>query len=679
MAKAEPKERGIEATLAALALTPPQAPAPSAAPTLPLTDDTDGDDDPLAEGDDDLVDDDDDPSLQGGDAPLPAGDRPPPIAPAFVPPAAPATRGRPKAPPKQPAGGRLDKALTEMAPGADRVKIYKRLNGQRWLVGDYTKNDLKGFSDYDSFVTRFIKPKYEDGEYNIVGIDSRGKEYELGEVRLMPDPTRTPEMGAIGLVERIMNEARDQQTQMLARLGTQQSPLELLTGVLALKKQMEGEAGEPLAAAARAASESKSDMVQMMMLMMQMQQQQAAESQKMLMTLMAPKEDPLTKILLMKLLEGGLSGGGGGGGALPPPPPPEKKESMAELIAALGTFMSAMSPGAPDDGYKEQLTTLLPQLLAPRSDGLGTKEIIELLITKRPEGGNEFKSAIDNMATMMNIAQNFNRANEPGAAAGFFDMMSALFSNRDFAGSLAQTIRSKLDGSAGAREQRIQAEEQRLAMERRQLERERRTLPGGGGQPVQQAPQQGAPPPPQQQAQRPPHTPMVTTEQAQEAAKRVVERQGTLPPLPNLTYEHVNSIVMAKDEGECVAKIVSMLIYFAEHEGWKQFIEQILSAFRDGERKRALQWLKALFEGLEQIGMLPPKSPPALLGLMDKHFKTIQEQLAELSVEADAKVTAEALVEGPNVVEAPAEPTPPPAAPPAAPDAAPEAAPPAAE
>jgi len=135
-----------------------------------------------------------------------------------------------------------------------------------------------------------------------------------------------------------------------------------------------------------------------------------------------------------------------------------------------------------------------------------------------------------------------------------------------------------------------------------------------------------------------------------------VARTGKLPELPKLTYEHINAIVMAKDEGECVAKIVSMLIYFAEHEGWKQFIEQTLRAFRDGERQRALQWLKALFEGLEQIGMLPPKSPEALLGLMDKHFKTIQDQLTELNVEADAVVTAEALVTGP--VEVPEPPTP---------------------
>jgi len=280
-AKDAPKERGIEATLAALSITPAQAPAPPAAApaTLPLADDTDdeGDELPGDDGDGD-VDPDDEPGQMGGDVPLPPGDRPPPIAPAFVPPAAAATRGRPKAPPKPPVGGRLDKALTAMAPGADRVKIYKRINGQRWFIQEFTRGDFKGFSDYDSFVTRFIKPKYEDGEYNIVGVDSHGKEYELGEVRLMPDPTKSPEMGAIGLVERIMNEARDQQTQMLARMGTQQSPLELLTGVLALKKQMEGEAGEPLAAAARAASESKSDMVQMMMLMMQMQQQQAADS-----------------------------------------------------------------------------------------------------------------------------------------------------------------------------------------------------------------------------------------------------------------------------------------------------------------------------------------------------------------------------------------------------------------
>ena len=264
MAKVEPKERGIEATLAALDLTRTEAPAPPAAGTMPLADDTD-DDDLGEESDGSDADSDDEQGQLGGDVPLPPGDRPPPLPQAFVPPAAPATRGRPKAPPKQPAQGRLDKALIAMAPGADRIKIYKRVDGQRWLVGQFTKSDLKGFSDYDTFVSRFIKPKYDDGEYNIVGVDSHGKEYDLGEVRLMPDPTKTPEMGAMSLVDRILTEARDQQAQLFARMGNQQSPLELLTGVMALKKQLEGEAGEPLAAAARAVEGSKSEMMQMMM------------------------------------------------------------------------------------------------------------------------------------------------------------------------------------------------------------------------------------------------------------------------------------------------------------------------------------------------------------------------------------------------------------------------------
>ncbi len=566
---------------------------------------------------------DDDFEAEPAGTPFPNMERPPPLSPALIPsPAQP--KGRPRKN-TAPAGARLHKSLAEKVPHADKVKVYKRIDGRRFFVGDYSRNDLQQFTDFESFLARYVKSVHGAGEYDLVGVDGLSRETELGQIRFLPDPTKqTPEASAIGLVERVMHEQRERDEEWRKTASANQlNPLELLTGVMTLKTQLDGEAGGGMAAAMKAMSESSQQTTQLMLAMMQQNQQT------MMALLTKPKEEDQTlKLLLTKLLS---DQSGGGGAALPPPPPPPSPTAgLAEVLTAMAAFMGAMGGGGGgDDEFKEFLKTLLPTLLN-KNDGLGTKEVLELVLGNKKSGGDEFRSAIDNMAAIMNVAQNINRGGEPGSAAGFFDALAALFSNRDFAGSIAQTIRAKTSVKTDTDEQRIAAEKQRLAMERRLLQQERSRLAASGS----------APPPP-----RP--TPQVSPEEVQQAAQKTVQRTGRIPELPGNTYEHINSILGAKDEGEQVGRTIAMLIYFAEFEDWRQFSERLLTLVRDGNKTEAMRYLTAFFEGLAAIGMLPNEEVLKITSVLARHFTTVQEQLTELSTEADKQVTGEQLVEPP--------------------------------
>ena len=518
-------------------------------------------------------------------------------------------------------GTKLAKSLADKMPGADKIKVYKRLEGRRHFIQDFTINDLATFPDAESFITRYIKPKYKAGEYDLVGVDALGRESERGTVRLIEDPSdnASETTGVLQMAERLFMEQRKRDEDLMKQtLSQQTSPLELLQGVLKVKKDLDEETG----GAAKAAAEGQNTMLTMMMAMMQSNQQT------MMALLTKPKEeDPLMKLILAKILDGG--GLGGGGGALPPPPPPPPaKESTAELITALGAFMAAMQPsGGGDEDYKELVKTLL---LQPRDNGLGglgIKDIIEL-ISKSGGSKNDLQAAVDNMALVMNMAQNLKQSTEPGAAAGFFDALAALFSNRDFAGSIAQTIRGKFDQRTVTEEERLKAVKQRLDMEARLVERKRQQLESGSAPASAPSPRQQA----AQQSQQP----------ANGGAQSQQRVSVKIPPLPSNTYQHVNAIVMAKEEGDQVGKTIGMLIYFGENEGpWKTYAERVLGLIRDGQQREALQFLSPLFESLVQLQMLAPELAHTVLSAFDKHFSVVQEQLAELTLAKDAEVTAE--------------------------------------
>ena len=601
----------------------------------------------------------------GDDMPLPPAERPPRLDPATVPNPATARTGRGR-PRERPQGIKLSKSLAEKVPGSDKIKVYKRINGRRWFIEDYTRSDLQQFPDFESFLTRYVKPVHGAGEYDLVGVDGRNNESELGQIRLLADPTKnTPESSAMHLVDRMITEQRERDEKwMKEKMSGHQDPLALLAGVMNLKKQLEGETAVVMPDMFKMLMESgkESGNTTMMMMMAMMQQQ----SQMMTALLTKPKEeDPIMKALLAKLLSDG-GGLGGGGMAMPPPPPPPPALDVPSLLTAVAGLMQTISGGGGEDEFKEYLKQ---KELARKDENLGIKDILDLVLKAKDGGGQSggFKDTIDNLAAVMNIAQNISRQNEPGASAGFFDALAALFSNRDFAGSISQAIRLKADAKAGAVDTRLQAEVQRLQMERRLFEREKQQFLAAGGQlpPPQQtvqntapAPQNTAPAPqntaPAQQARG--FRPAVTQADVQ-AAQQKVQGSGKLPDLPAQTYEHLNNILQAKDDADRVGKTVQMLVYFTGFDAWKPFSEGLLVFVRNGNRQKAMEFMQALFEGLAYVNMFPAENVMPLMELLNENFVTVQEQLIDFTAESEqqAPLTGEELTQPPeNNVEAPA-------------------------
>lgn len=584
-------------------------------------------------------------------------DTPPriPITPALVPsPASSGGRGRGKARERPQVRG-LAKSLADKVPGSDKVKVYKRIDGRRWFIQDFTKSDLNQFPDFESFLTRYVKPQHGAGEYDLVGVDGLNRESELGQVRLIEAQRESTGGGAFALVEKVLTESRENNERWLQKMASGQSdPLTLLNGVMALKEKLDNENGGGMATAMKAMSEANSSNMQLMLAMMQQSQQT------MMALLSKPKEeDPVMKLLLAKLLQDNGALGGGAAMPPPPPPPPNPTSGLSEVLTAMAAFMGAMNNGGGEDEFKEFLKQ---KELSRANETLGIKDILALVTQQNnnASGPNTLKETIDNLAAVMNIAQNINRQQEPGAAAGFFDAVAALFSNRDFAGSIAQTIRSKTDTRTGEAEARLRAEAQRLQMEQRLLQQERARLAATPQpQPPQQPPvvQETAPRMPAQPpvTQAPAFTPTATAEEQQAAAQRTIQRTGRIPELPNNTYEHINNILTAKDDAERVGKVVGMLIYFAEFDDWKPFTERLLTLVRDGKQEESMKYLGALFEGLAAIGMFPNELVPQAVALLNEHFDVVQDQLAELNTDADREITAEMLAGEAEEVEPAAE------------------------
>ncbi len=567
--------------------------------------------------------------------------------------------------------GKMSKGIADKVPGAEKVKVFKVDRGKKWFIDAYTKDDLSNHPDFESFLTQYVKEEHGAGEYVLVGVDSANREMELGTVRLRGGTkAATPDQGAFSIAQELIAQQQTRDADWLKRMEQtmqpqpQQDVLGLLTGVMDLNDRVNGKAGGGADAAAAAAATANTQMLEMMsssgdktmqmMMMMQQQQQAAAQQQmQMMMAMFAKpeKEDPVTKLLLAKLLGDGDIGGGGGS-ALPAPPPPPAQPNMVEMITAIGALLGSMGG---DGGGDDEFKTFLQQMLVKQQDeGLSTKEVMQLLMKKDDKPGtDDFRSAVDNMAAIMNISNNMNRQQEGGPAAGLFDALAALFSNRDFAGSIAQTIRAKTDSSSTIENNQLQVARQRAAMQQRLLAQQQGRMAPGQPQPQPGQPQPGQPQPGQPVVTPPPQpqVPLQSVPQPQQthATQQVAERAPAarqLPQVPANTYEHINALAAAKDEGELVGKTVTLLIYFSEFEDWRPFTEQVLSFARDGNKQGTLEYLHAFFSGLAGIHMIDASLGAKILGAVGAHFEVLQAQLGDFSLEGDGQVTADDLLAG---------------------------------
>jgi len=579
----------------------------------------------------------------------------------------PQNRVRKIKPEASPAVKRLGQALAKKLPGAEKVKIKQRMvNGALGLVGEYSFQDLSASSDLESFILKYIKPKYGAGEYKITGIDAAGNELEAGTVNVL-DPNPEPEgTGTMNMLQSVFEQSQRAQRELWESRVQQGNvdPIGLLRGMQEVQKEMAPREDGTLAAVIAAQGQQMQGFMQMMAQQQQLQSQQNQQNLQLLVEAMKPREDLELKRMLAKLLDDKSSSSA----PLPPPlpPPPSPFEGLKEIVEVVATVMGK-GKGDGDGETKD----LVKQLIASKdAQTLTPRDMLTLLQDiKGEKGGDDFRKSMEHMSMMLNVAQQL-KGDQQGSSGGFWEAFGNFLGNRDVGGAVAQLVRQKAETSTQAQliEQRrkLMADQKAMILELRKGQPPIVAAPAG--QPVQGAPAQAqtVQAVPQPRVVRPIAVAPVTNPAApppqgfgEVVHKHVVEETDTvtakpserpsarparrLPPLPSATYEHINKIVAAADDGELLQRVTNMLIYFAEFDEWRETTETLLGLVQRGRADRALEILTVIMQGLQVSGFLSPEMVEKIVTTFDKNFDVIQSALQGVPLGDDSNPVQAAL------------------------------------
>ena len=555
-----------------------------------------------------------------------------------------------------PALGKLGTTIAAMMPGAERVRVEKRLPaGNLGFVADYSKQDLASHPDLQSFLSRYVKPTYGAGEYKVTGLDSMGRTYEAGSVHLLDPPAGSEGGGAMGLVQGMLQQQQKNHEEQIKELKetmqAQPNPVTMLRDVTALQKELAPPVVPPpssdgtLAAVITSSAQTTSQMMQMMM--QQQQAAQAAQQQQtmlMIQQMQAANQQQMQMFMeMMKQKE--ASSSSASSSPMPPPPPPENPLSgVKEIISMLGDMGVFGGNAAPDDTFKQIVL----------SNQLGVKDVLALVKEMSPAaregGGNGIKEAFDNMAVVMNMANQLKQNTEGSPQATIWDAVAALVSNRDFAGSIASAIRVNTEQVqrqtqttqqtqllAQQRALQLAAQQrQQLALQQRQAQIDEREIVASPPQPrrVQAAPSaepQGENVVP---IRRQAATPDAGTpaQKSQEAAERLktknVQAPPTLPPGFEGKVSDIVEAVSTKDDAQIVEKTVNMVMFFYGFDQWKPVATGLLAAAQAGDKEKTLEMLGGFMGAFIEMGMINKSVGNEVLRCIDTHFETIHQQLS---------------------------------------------------
>jgi len=537
--------------------------------------------------------------------------------------------------------------LANKVPGAEKVQIWKRNpDGQLILIKTYSILDLAQSEDVASFINDYIRPTVGGGEYQVYGVDGYGRKYDVGVVRIREDkppmPPKPREKSAMEMLyeriqtedarrEREMREWRERQTQ-------QKDPIELLGGVLDLQEKVGGasrrEGESTLSAAIQAMSQQTNTMVQAMMGMMQ----KSEENLTRIMT-ESNKSNPFMEVIMAKLLDDKDKKGE----PMPPPPPPPNPlgdiTNVVQLIQALK-----------GDGDNEMTKLLLQERMAPR-------DIVSLIQeAKNTQVNDDFSKTVGNMQMMLELQNTLKQSQGEGPAAGFWEAVTALVSNRSLASGIGDMIRERVQGGGGgggyrtvpgmpsrpelpspeameaqaaeyerqaqaARERRLLLAKRKAASEASALERE--TI-------NDTAPHRPVVPEPE-----PEEVPRAATPEEEAAVGRVVERTGKVPDLPPDIAEYVNTMVLAEDDGALIEALVLTFQYLGTLEDWQVFSDTFFTWAHEGKKPQVLEFIEGFFKGLEHLGYTDEAMRERVLKVLDEHFDIVSMKIQEEGEEDD--------------------------------------------
>lgn len=539
------------------------------------------------------------------------------------------------------AARKLGASIGNKLPGAEHVEVWKRTeNGALAYVGSYNAADLTQSQSLAAFLDRFVKGIFGPGDYQTFGITPEGKRLDGGVVRLL-EPVKQSrsepgERGTGGGDNRFADILQRQLERESARSARDrenvqpQDPIETLEKVHAFSQKVGGDKGEgTLAAIIQAMTMQNQSTTQLIVQMMQ----KSDERMTTLLTTLGRREpDPLLTALVTKLVDGGSSD------KMPPmPPPPSPVSTMKELAETIALLRE---PPRPDTS-----AVLLEHLLKER---MSPQEVLGLVNQVKGERGtDDFKKSMENLMALFESVQRVRERTEPSAASGFWGFAETLAGNRDLAGSVANAIRVRTGQArhvqqvqqprmiqpppqvrslpAELQEKAIELHRRRLAVEEQKLQLEEQRLRGGivTPPPIQPQPKLVAVPSPQVPAPAPAPAPVPAP--APPAQVAVGQR-----PLPPDIGDHVNNLLNATDDAGLVEATISLLFYLAElDEPWKNVGDTVLSFIEANDQAAAMQYVRALYNGLEGIGLIKADLVEKVCLAIESNFETIVEHIKE--------------------------------------------------
>jgi hypothetical protein len=510
--------------------------------------------------------------------------------------------------------------LAKRVPGADRVRIRKRLpDGTSWMVNDWLFRDI-GIDDIESFVVKFVKPSHGGGQYDVVLLDSIGREFDAGFVRILNEPegAKGGDAQLVGVVTDLIQRNQTMMLQM-QQPQPQQDPIDQMRRVRELSKEFGGEAGGGGG---------------MAMAMMMMQSQQRGPDPMLMSMLQAQQQQMQQFGEVLKEIKNGA------GQAMMPPPPPPPAFDMVGLTALLSTvavplileFMknSAASRHDPSAISKADVQLMMTELQmrlmqsgeAPPNPLEVAKETIALF--RELHGGEKQQSLQEKLAEMQalrELAKEVVGGTAADAAArsetNFWDAAVGLMTNKALGEGFGKMLGTAMD----------------------------RFGPGsGGGSAPAPGPVVTLNSPARMQQARPvgnlPGQPQAQP-QPQQAPQPQIEIPDDFPAM-------MEKIETASEDRGRIEAVVNAVYSLRGHEQWKAFVHGLLGATAKNEKDAALRGLHNWLKLIVGNNLLSAAAGDRVMKTFVSNWDAIHTTVAGMMGAAQAAAAPPAQAQAPN-------------------------------
>lgn len=540
-------------------------------------------------------------------------------------------------------------------PGAEHILVRKRTeSGQMAYIGEFNSTDLAHSQNVESYIARYLQPKFGPGEYWVFGVDVAGREFDAGYVQLLPaaddalmgTPGGSAHAGGtspLSLIQQMLDRESTRRDAELRALSSKKDkdPIELMRQMHNLQKEM---APVPPLPALKSSEKGSNTTDTVLGGMMQMMTTVLAQ---------AMQPNPLMVALIQKLTDKADT------------PAPAGADPSQQLLV-LSEVVKNLGGNKGPDVSSQMLEMLMKERMAP-SDVLSLVQQV-----KGERGTDDLKKSMENLGFLLNAVQQLRSHTEPGGS-GFWDAINSIFSNPGLANAIgnkvsaiAQTNQAQaLRPGQGAppspqqlppgvppgqqppardplalKARELIARKQRID-EVELLERERRAgiSPAPGAPPGTQPAQVDAPP----AADPAVVEPIPAAAAAPVADVSIPATPNQQVALPSRITDHLNGYTMAKDDGDYVRTTIELVFSLANDAEWRPYSEVILSFIVQNNRAKFMHYMSSMFTALRTSKLLDDALAHKIMDALQRNFDTI---VSETLTHLQALQEAEGLEDG---------------------------------